>query len=299
MAQEATLLYGVGATKSGTTWLHDYLVSHPQAVTPPRKELHYFDSLSGEVAFSLEGMQATIGSEIQSLQDRLSKAPADNKRPILRRIGRLEDLRAIYVQGGPEGLEVYRRYFASEIARTGAKVATDITPSYGMLSDTWFARLVTAMPVTRFVYVMRDPVDRLWSNIRMNSNNKAKEGESVAELCMNTVDRLLVKGRHGTLERSNYAATLDKLERHVPESNRLVMFFENMFSQNMMDIFCKFLGISEHPAKVGRPSYVGIALRLDDARRRGLAELLAPQYAAVEARFGALPDRWQQNMTKV
>lgn len=299
MAQEATLLYGVGATKSGTTWLHDYLASHPDAVTPPRKELHYFDSLSEDGAFSLEGMQATIGAEIRALKARLTNVPADKKRPIQRRIGRLQDLRTIYAQGGPEGLETYRRYFGFEFARSGAKVATDITPSYGMLSDTWFARLVNAMPVTRFVYVMRDPVERLWSNIRMNANNKAKEGESVSELCMNAVDRLLVKGRNATFERGNYAATLEKLERHVPEGNRLVMFFENMFSQKMMDAFCKFLGISEHPAQVSRPSYVGISLRLDDARRRGLAELLAPQYAAVEARFGALPDRWQQNMTKV
>jgi hypothetical protein len=34
---------GIGAQKSGTTWLHDNLARHPQVWLPPVKEIHYFD----------------------------------------------------------------------------------------------------------------------------------------------------------------------------------------------------------------------------------------------------------------
>ena len=34
---------GIGAQKSGTTWLHHNLSQHPGVWMPPVKELHYFD----------------------------------------------------------------------------------------------------------------------------------------------------------------------------------------------------------------------------------------------------------------
>ncbi len=34
---------GIGAPKSGSSWLHDLLASHPQVWMAPRREVHYFD----------------------------------------------------------------------------------------------------------------------------------------------------------------------------------------------------------------------------------------------------------------
>ncbi len=34
---------GIGAQKSGTTWLYQNLAAHPQVWMPPVKELHYLD----------------------------------------------------------------------------------------------------------------------------------------------------------------------------------------------------------------------------------------------------------------
>ncbi|WP_380058443.1 sulfotransferase [Falsihalocynthiibacter sp. SS001] len=299
MSHEATHLMGVGATKAGTSWLHDYLVSHPEVANPPRKELHYFDSLSGEVPpFSLAKMRRTVTKEIAALEKRKETVGPHKLRPIERRIERLQKLLDIYADDTREGA-AYSDYLNSEIECSGAKVTTDITPSYGLLSGEWIKRLASIMPVTRFVYILRDPVDRLWSNIRMDAGNRAPRGVGLSEYCFGMVDAIVASDGHEMLPRSNYASTLEKLENHVPEQSRWTMFFENMFSQNTMDAFCAFLGISKHPAKVDKPSYTGVSLKLDDARRTALSRVLAPQYAAVQARFGALPDRWQQNMTKV
>ena len=40
----ATLLFGIGAAKAGTTWLYRYLAAHPEVRLPAVKELHYFDT---------------------------------------------------------------------------------------------------------------------------------------------------------------------------------------------------------------------------------------------------------------
>ena len=45
MSGQPTYLFGVGATKAGTTWMHRYLAAHPDCHMRAVKELHYFDAL--------------------------------------------------------------------------------------------------------------------------------------------------------------------------------------------------------------------------------------------------------------
>ena len=38
------LMFGVGAAKSGTSWLYQYLAAHPDCHLRSIKELHFFDT---------------------------------------------------------------------------------------------------------------------------------------------------------------------------------------------------------------------------------------------------------------
>lgn len=40
-----TFIIGIGAQRSGTTWISRYLDKHPEVAFSPIKELHVFDSL--------------------------------------------------------------------------------------------------------------------------------------------------------------------------------------------------------------------------------------------------------------
>ncbi len=40
-----TLVFGIGAQKSGKTWLSAYLRDHPDVHLPPRKELHFWNGV--------------------------------------------------------------------------------------------------------------------------------------------------------------------------------------------------------------------------------------------------------------
>lgn len=57
------LLLGIGAPKAGTTWLYDYLSTHPEVHVPRTKELHYFNVLwdPQQAAFRDERRQEAAG----------------------------------------------------------------------------------------------------------------------------------------------------------------------------------------------------------------------------------------------
>src|SRR4051812_8296065 len=47
MLRGKTLILGVGAPKSGTSWLHSYLKGDARVAVSPIKELHFFDDWLG------------------------------------------------------------------------------------------------------------------------------------------------------------------------------------------------------------------------------------------------------------
>ena len=52
LSDEQTLFFCVGAQKSGTTWLHDYLSSHPEVADAPLKEMNFFSDLHPTRAYA-------------------------------------------------------------------------------------------------------------------------------------------------------------------------------------------------------------------------------------------------------
>src|SRR6056297_2752465 len=47
MMAEPVLMYGLGATKAGSSWLYRFLRGHPDCHLRAVKELHWFDTLAG------------------------------------------------------------------------------------------------------------------------------------------------------------------------------------------------------------------------------------------------------------
>lgn len=149
-----TFLLGVGAQKAGTTWLHDYLSHSPQADLGFTKEYHVFDSLT--LPGSTKFRKLITRQAIKDLEDPHS---IGTPRPSVTRAAFLYDQ------------EIYFDYFAGLLKRDGIRLTGDITPSYSGLSeetllrirDGFAARGIAVKPV----FLMRDPVDRLQSMVRM------------------------------------------------------------------------------------------------------------------------------------
>ncbi|MBN9023716.1 MAG: sulfotransferase [Rhizobiales bacterium] len=148
----------IGAQKAGTRWLFDQLAFHPDFWMPPIKELHY---LNGSKRF-----QRFARPLLESAERNLV---ATNRRRA-RRIERPLDpqdidwLKArLWLHKQPIDLDRYARLFEPR----GTRIAGDICPPYAIIPDAEAAAVRARFTDARIVYLVRDPLDRFWSQYCM------------------------------------------------------------------------------------------------------------------------------------
>jgi hypothetical protein len=205
----------IGAQRAGTTWIHLLLRQHKALWLPPVKELHYFD------------------------KPEVSRTVADDKE--LRRV----ILLALYAPSlwhfpyllGKRNQDWYARLFRR--ARAKGLITGEITPAYATLDDEVWRRIYAMNKKIKLVFVMRDPVDRVWSSI----NNTAKKNRLNGELTLATA----LKRAHlsGPVLRSDYPDTIRRLESIFPADQLYFCFFDDLrarpteFARGLLD----FLGV--------------------------------------------------------
>jgi Sulfotransferase family len=293
MTRSPTLLYCVGATKAGTTWLYRFLSEHSDCHLRSVKEVHYFDALDhGD-----QDWQARHCAKRQAaLRDRLALASASARAGIERQIGDYDALIGLH-ETRREDTEAYLDYLNG--GRSDQALVADITPAYGLLSVQRLAQMAKLATNTRFIYILRDPVARLWSHIRMNAARRGGDAAQV-QARANRIFWRLGRGRHpGIIERSDYSATLARLHQALVPAQLLVLFYEEMFSHLTMNRICAFLGIGQRAAQLDVPEHRGAVATMNDAQLQQARQWLAAQYEYVHASLGRVPAQWRANMPEV
>lgn len=288
---EATLLYGIGAAKAGTSWLHRYLSLHPEVAMPEPKELHFFDSL--EFGGRLKEVDKTM-RRIATIEMKIEGTSGPRRAGLKRRHADLCRYGALMAQedAGPAEYAA----FLQEAAH-GRPVVGDITPAYALLPEARYAEMAALAPVTRFIMILRDPVERAWSNIRDVAARRAQRPEQVAEIAQRILNRVYSGDARDVIDRSDYRGALTRLWNVVPGSSVLVEFYERLFEGSTLDRLCGFLGIAPKAGEAERRVHGSVSLPLADQDRARLRDALQTQYDYVADRFGAaLPDQWAANM---
>jgi hypothetical protein len=228
---------GIGAQKSGTTWLHAQLAEHPQLFLPAEKEVHYFDW--------------------------------NFHRPLVE----------------------YGRQFQD----AGDRVAGEITPGYGILSDDRIRFVTRVMPRLRIVYLMRDPVERAWSQVVMNEI----ELGGVDPVSVSDDDWIARVREPRVRQRGDHLAVLDAWSRHVPEERRFIGFFEEIGADpsGLLARVHRFLGVAPRPPADTGVVRRGVRLPMPDRVREALVEMLEPELAALADRFGDPCRTWRARWT--
>jgi hypothetical protein len=174
-----------------------------------------------------------------------------------------------------------------------ARLVGDITPAYSLLPEATLQRMQALAPVTRFVYLMRDPVDRLWSHLRMSVARAGAEAAALPDRALALFDRWAAGGVEDVTARGDYAAILARLGRALDPARLFLGVYETLFSDAATARLCDFLGIARHPGDYRRRVHAGAEAPLDPARVALARRLLAPQYDAAAAALGAMPARWR------
>ena len=287
---EPTVLFCLGANKAGTTWLYNYLARHPQCRLPSIKELHYFDAYSfGRLAAE----RARIADRRSSLADDLANAEGSRAKAKAAQLQEIDDWAKVIAQDSRDD-DAYRSFLFSRTK--DARLVADVTPAYALLPEPVLAQMQALAKSVRFLYILRDPIDRLWSNIRMNAARIAANADQLATHAFRMFDAWAEGGEGAVAKRSDYQGTLARLASAVLPAGLRVEFYERLFTTEAIDRLCAFLGLKPHPADFSQAVHAGVAVPLDAARHMRARQALAPQYEYVRQTIGDLPPRWRDNM---
>ena len=276
----------VGAAKAGTSWLYRQLSRHPEVHLRSIKELHFFDALeNGRVDREL----AKHKREQAALLARLA---GDGRTPSEEQAKRLKD-RADWMdvlEFGADDDTAYIDYLHGEAGN--AKVVGDLTPAYALLPEERLSQMARMSRDVRVVYLLRDPVERLWSHVRMIAARRDTDGVVSAKRAGRILERVFSGAEDQISMRSDYAGALSRLVAAVPGGRLLVEVFEDMVSGDGFARICRFLGINVTSPDFA-PVHVGQAFDMTREQREKAATWLAPQYAAAEQALGHRPEAWK------
>lgn len=211
-------------------------------------------------------------------------------RPLAAKIADLEAWLPVLIAGDEAG---YLAYLTAGIA--DQHLVADVTPSYALLPVDRLRTMAALMPDVRFIYLMRDPVARLWSHVRMSAWRQHGDPAKNAEVVFNAA---LAGQQTDVTDRGDYQSALARLDAAIDPSRLLVMFQEVLMTVPGVQRLCAFLGISGCEVDFSRRVHAGprLAMTQDQLMRARLT--LRPQYDFAATRFGSLPDAWLRNMGK-
>lgn len=279
-AKPEILFFGIGAQKSGTTWLNHFLKQHPEVSLPSFKELHYWTAIERDTA-----------PQIAILERQLQNQPDDiNIKTRLEMLIRHDASHASYAD------VMFRQY-------KGQKVAGEITPDYQILSLETLRLMASLNQDTRFIFLMRDPIDRLNSGIRKRIRGVAggdRNAPISGKIILESLQSMLADGFNGQIRRSRYEQTLRKLDELAKHVRVGVFFYEDILLRKNTDQICDFLSISRMPGDFERIANQGnpVVDPCDEAFRDLAMQSLSKTYKFMDNRFGAaLPPEWRRNMT--
>ena len=270
-----TFLLGMGAQKAGTSWLHTYFRSVPEFSLGFQKEYHIFDALCreefpGRYQATLREAAALLASG--DLRDR-------KKNKVIKRAAFLADIESYYD---------YYEYLL--LKRGGRAITTDMTPSHSALPVDALTRIKTSLEQRRIrvkvIFLMRDPVERCLSALRMARRDgtlrqevvaQASEEAQLLKMYMTDIYRL----------RTNYHETIQRIEQVFAPEDVLYGFYETLFDPAFIRQVADFLGFAYIPPKLDEK--VNASAReggLGDAARTEVAHFYRDVYRFCRERFG-------------
>ncbi len=272
----------VGAQKAGTTWLARVLSQHPEIFFTPVKEIHYFDHLAG------------ITSHLSD--DRRRSRYRKYHQRLWTQWHRWAELRA--------QRSWYRAYMKNPIddswyaslfkERGGRSAAGEATPEYAIIGEQGFRHIRRLAPDARVLYIMRNPVERAWSQILHHCRRNRLDARSLGY-------RELVAISQG--ERfealADYTAAIAGLEKVFPDEQVWLGFYEDIHADRLraLEQICAFIGVGFEASwfpGLDRRYNISQEVGMPDAVRDALRERYRAMARAIESRVGRVPKNWRE-----
>ncbi|TCK99837.1 sulfotransferase domain-containing protein [Shimia isoporae] len=251
-----TFILGVGAQKSGTTWLHAQLDKQPSFTRSFTKEHHIFDAIHLPECV---GFRTNV--ELKAMDLLKSGHESYEGHPIMKRLAMLADP---------------NQYFAhfNAIIPNPTGMSADITPSYSGLPIQVLRKIRNRFDrlgiTVKVVFLMREPITRAESAMRNHLRDQGK----IQDVTEAEANRKLLRqvGSEEDALRSSYHLTVRNLRKVFSSENIYLGFFETMFEDSELNRIAEFLKIdpslfdtgkvvNASPAKILYPSESMLQMR--------------------------------------
>ena len=257
---------GIGAQKAGTTWLMKMLKQHPSVAMPViGKEVHFFDVVHG--TYSREKRLLGLTRQLQAKIKRLQARGGSKKR--IAYLQRLMDPGYVFTD------DWYSDLFKSK--RRGRK-AGEITPNYCALPLNAIEHVKRLMPDTAVIYLIRDPLERALSSLRML-------GMEQGTIPTDTITKT------GFTSRGDYASNIPRWD-HAFGSRVLYIPFGDIRTSpsSVLTAVEAHIGLEHFNDYENMGDRVNSTAQqqplVTDELRDRVKDLIAPQYRFLSERFG-------------
>ena len=278
----------IGAQKAGTSWLDAMLRQHPDVFLPPMKEVHFYDFIY--LPENRRWIRAGFGKRRAAARPlaRLAALPRAWVRtwrggpPLQRTVGH-ETAYFTRLAALPRRKDAWYAAVFDHPDAAG-RLTGEITPAYALLPARGVARVRATNPAMKIILLLRDPVDRALSHLRMAVYRRQQPRIDPAFLAANP--SLLAKA----LAHSGYRANLARWEAAFPSGQLLCLPFAAIRStpDRLMAEVEAFLGLAPCAYRGLRYTvHRSAPAEIDPAVRALFEERLAEERAFLAARFGA------------
>lgn len=283
---------GIGMERAGTSWLFTQLAFHPDIWVPSLKELHFFDVIDPKAKYLTHRYSYHLKSRIKQkfapFLD-MRHRPEFKKNPYWK--GFLWDY---HYFTGQFNVDWYKRLFHSKF--TGGKICGEITPAYSNLTPETIEIILDMNPDVKFLLVVRNPVDRLWSGVIHHFLHvKKKKFEAVSE------EEILDFVKNSAAQnRSDLISILEVWQNNVPPENLLIQSFEDIKNnpEKLIKNTYGFLGVDRNflpPSEMYKKkinSYTQGGFPMSDKVRLTLEKICWPSLDKLAKTHPDIVEKW-------
>jgi hypothetical protein len=231
---------GVGPGKTGTSWIHNHLRTHPNVIFPPLRELRYFWENAN---FPHRKFPQRLSREDPSFTHQYRDYFRHFLKRFSRNPGRLfTNARRLAWDWRYLFAEHSDNWYLGSFERKDGFVCGEISPQYYFLEEEEIKHMHDLLPNVQIIISLREPTDWFWSLFRMHHPDYRQQRND------HVFEAFLTATRAG----SSFSGALRRWKKHFSGERLLVLFYDELSSSpwHYYSKICGFLAIEPDRARL-------------------------------------------------